>query len=41
MKKKDWIQDLDFEEKIKLRKVNRRKTVEDNPPKHKKGLKED
>ena len=26
-----WIEDLDIEEQIKLRKINRRKTIEDNP----------
>ena len=33
--KRSWIDDLDTEEQIKLRKINRRKTVEDDPhPKH-------
>ena len=40
--KRSWIEDLDIEEQIKLRKINRRKTVEDNPlPKKNERLKED
>lgn len=29
--KRSWIEDLDIEEQIKLRKINRRNTIEDNP----------
>lgn len=40
--KRSWIEDLDIEEQIKLRKINRRKTIEDNPlPKKSEKLKED
>lgn len=31
IKKRSWIEDLDFEEKIKLRKVNRVKSIDDTP----------
>lgn len=40
-KKQDWIVDLDIKEKLKLKKFNRRRTVEDNPRQNSKGIIED
>lgn len=35
--KRSWIEDLDLEEQLKLRKINRVKTVDDTPSPHRKG----